>query len=151
MRRAVAIFALLATAWPHAVVLECALGSALSPADHVGHGSLAAAERGEVGGTAEHDPARGAAHHGAAHHGLHGAHHATDPGLGAASQGDDDAPAGGASCAMVMACGLVMIQSADGPSPAAAASTPDPDLTPSLDTPSATDLTADPPPPRRHA
>jgi hypothetical protein len=52
---------------------------------------------------------------------------------------------------MVMACGLVMIHAADAPSPASVASAPDLDPMPFLEVPAATDLSADPPPPRRHA
>jgi len=142
MRRAVAILALLATAWPHAVVLECALGSAWSPADHGDQAEHAAAQ---------HGPPHGSGH-GAAHPGLHGAHHAAAAGAVAdAPDGDDGAPAGNASCAMVMACGLVMIQTAGGGSPGSDASSPDPGVTRSASAPSTTDLASDTPPPRRHA
>jgi len=144
MRRAFAVLALLATSWPHAVVLECALGASPpaaegeapagteAPAHHAGH---AAAQQG--------------AGHAAAHHGLHGSHRSSD--LGARAEGDEGAPGGGASCAMVMACGLVMIQALGPASPAADASSPDAWAASSTETPSAADLSAEPPPPRRHA
>jgi hypothetical protein len=126
MRRTFALLALLATSWPHAVALECALASAASA-------------------TAEVSP------HGA--HGHPGAHagmtHGRTPHSRAASDGS--APPGGPDCAMVMACGLVMIQTEGEATSMWRVSGPDTGRFPSVDTPSTADLVADPPPPRRNA
>jgi hypothetical protein len=116
MRRTIALIALLVTAWPHAAVLECALG--------------AEAPGGEP-----------------AHHASHGADRAHGPW----AHGDADVPSGGSQCAMVMACGLAMIRT-DGIE-RSRPETGDPEVVSQtfLTPPAATDLTSDPPPPRRHA
>ena len=135
MRRTLALLALLATSWPHVAVLECALGSTGASAAAPGHHGAAA--HAEPGSTAHH----GAAHHGAGHEGRLDDH---------ASSGGS-APAGGLQCAMVMACGLVMIQSGSGTAVAETRSGPEEAFEPSVDPPAAAVLSADPPPPRRYA
>ena len=123
MRRTFALLALLATSWPHAVALECALASAVSVTP-------------EMSAHGQPD----------AHAGMN---HGPTRGSGAASDGS--APPEGGDCAMVMACGLVMIQADGGASSMGRASGPDTGRFPSVDTPSTADLVADPPPPRRNA
>jgi hypothetical protein len=130
MRRTLAVLALLATTWPHAVVLECALGSTPSSERTGQH-------------PAAHAGAEGSAHHGAAHHGA-GHEHRSDGSAGSA-------PAGGSQCAMLMACVTAMIRSVSGTAVMEAGSAPQDGFPPSLDAPAAADLAADPPPPRRSA
>ena len=140
MRRTFAVLALLATSWPHAVVLECALGSTSPSGDQTSqHGATA------------HPGAEGAGQYGAAHHGAshHGAGHEHRTGDRTAS--DVGPPGGGLQCAMVMACGLVMMQSEAAAPLAESRSVRNTVFQPSLDAPSAADLATDPPPPRRHA
>jgi len=120
MRRAFAALALLTTAWPHVVVLECALGSAPAAAPHQHH--AAPAHTGS-----DHDHAMGSV--------------AED-----ASQGDAPTP-----CTMVMACGLVMLEAHAAASVAELASSTDVHVFRVPRAPSAVELTADPPPPRRSA
>jgi hypothetical protein len=129
MRRTLALLALLATSWPHVVALECALGSA----------APAAAEEGRHG-------AHGAHGHADAHAGMkHG--HTED----SRTPSDGTTAPGGGDCALVMACGLVMIR-ADGEAMATErASRPEIGRSPSVDAPSTTVPVADPPPPRRNA
>lgn len=123
MRRTFALLALLATSWPHAVALECALASAVSATPEVSaHG------------------------HPDAHAGMT---HGPTQGSGAASDGS--APPDGRDCAMVMACGLVMIQTEGEASSMERTSGPESGRFPSVDAPSTADLVADPPPPRRNA
>lgn len=125
MRRTFALLALLATSWPHAVALECALASA-APA--------APAEAGHHGG----------------HAGEHaGMSHGHSPESHAA--GSEHVPVGGGDCALVMACGLVMIQTEGERASTERASAPEPHVFTPLDTPTAAVLVADPPPPRRNA
>jgi hypothetical protein len=126
MRRTFALLALVATSWPHVVVLECALGSTplLEPAESSHHAA----------------PAHAAAHHGAGH---------DDSRTSAAN--DEGAPTHGPGCAMVMACGLVMIGSAGDTTSEPAASMQDAGRFPAVKPPSGADPVADPPPPRRHA
>jgi hypothetical protein len=127
MRRSLAILALLATSWPHVVVLECALGSA-SPA--------AAQQAGHEG---RHAHARG-------HRGTANGH-----GMGLRVESTADVSEGAQQCAMVMACGLVMIQAESRAAAAMQASAPDAGPVGAVNAPSTADLEADPPPPRRHA
>jgi hypothetical protein len=126
MRRTFALLALLATSWPHAVALECALASAASA-------------------TAEVSP-HGAHGHPDAHAGMTHAH--TQDSRAAS---DESAPPGGRDCAMVMPCGLVMILTEGDATSTELSSAPDAGQFPSVDTPSTTILVADPPPPRRNA
>ena len=145
MRRTLAVLALLATSWPHVMVLECALGSG-----DLSDGPEATADAGTFG--ADHEG------HGHAHHGQHATHHlagvdaqrAGDP-AGPRAQPPSSAPIGGQQCAMVMACGLVMMRSGGAPAEALA---PEPAAGPSARTlaiPSAVELAADTPPPRPSA
>jgi hypothetical protein len=136
MRRTLAVLALLATSWPHVVVLECALGS---PAPDAG----AEARQGGMAALA-------GGHHG--HQGRRsrqGAGHEQGPAPSAGSHAD--AAPGGLPCAMVMACGLLMIQAEREASAGVAPTAPRRMTRHVLETPSAVDLVADPPPPRRRA
>ncbi|HUF76687.1 MAG TPA: hypothetical protein VMM35_10430 [Longimicrobiales bacterium] len=135
MRRTFAVLALLTTSWPHAVALECTLGSTPPSAEQASHHGPAAPAGAE-----------GSAHHGAAHHGAGHQH-----GTGDHARSDAGTAAGGLQCAMVMACGLVMMQSESGIAVADARSAPEAAFRPSLDAPAAAELAAEPPPPRRDA
>ena len=126
MRRTFALLALLATSWPHAVALECALGSAASATAEVSH--------------------HAANGHPDAHAGMT---HGRTQDSRAASDGSD--PPGGRDCALLMACGLVMIQTEGEATSMERASGPDAGRFPAVETPSTADLVADPPPPRRNA
>lgn len=141
MRRTLALLALLATSWPHAVVLECALASE-PPAEETG----AAMHAGPSAGQDENRRA----HHGGHHHGGGDAHHGSDP-AGPRTDASSDAPPGGPQCAMVMACGLVMAQAGPGPAQEATSDTRagPPARTPAA--PLAVELSADTPPPRLSA
>jgi hypothetical protein len=145
MRRTLALLALLATSWPHVAALECALGATELPAP-----AEAARDRGSARGGHGHDP-HGHSTHG---HGAHGREARGGPPDGTALHAGpeaDGAPTGGPQCALVMACGLVMIQADPStadlgqPSPCAAGRGA------AIDAPQAAVLVADPPPPRRIA
>ena len=134
MRRTLALLALLATSWPHVVVLECALGS---------RGPATAHEAGEHG------------HHGGgdAHHGGGDAHHAGDNAghAGHRAEAPSDGPLGGTQCAMVMACGLVMIRAGDDAAEEVAPRSAGDARVRTLSSPAAVDLVAETPPPRPSA
>ena len=120
------------TSWPHAVVLECALG--------LGTGAPTAE-------AAEHT-AHGGASHG--HHGGGHGHHGGEP-AGQQAEPGPDAPVGGQQCAMVMACGLVMMRAGGA---AAAEAAPEKDARVAarpMAAPIAVDLGAETPPPRLNA
>ena len=146
MRRTLAVLALLATSWPHVMVLECALGSVSHEDEH---------EAAVDAGTSRGLDREG---HGHEHHGHHPTHHPVGvdarhvgDGAGPRAEPSSSAPVGGQQCAMVMACGLVMMQSG---AAAAEAVAPEPATDPSaraLGAPAAFELTADTPPPRRNA
>lgn len=126
MRRTLALIALLATSWPHAVALECAVASASRSGAEAGH-------------EAQH-------RHG---HGHAGTLHALPPGPSTAT--DDDVPTGGRECAMVMACGLTMLRTEGDHASAVPASRPEAGHVAAPETPTGAIMVVDPPPPRRHA
>ena len=132
MRRTLALLALLATAWPHAVVLECALGvgTAESTSEAAEHGAHAPTSHGH-------------------HAGGHG-HHGGDPTPGQAEPGSD-VPLGGPQCTMVMACGLVMMRAADEAAEDVAPGTGAGVAAQPMSPPIAVDLSAETPPPRLNA
>jgi hypothetical protein len=142
MRRTFALLALLATSWPHAAALECALASTPSvpgeASGHVHHGP----------GDAHATPSRGHEH---GHEHGHARGHEPAHDHGPLSAGDGGGPTGARDCAKVMACGLVMIQSEREATARERVGGPDVGPFPAIDAPSTTVLTADPPPPRRNA
>lgn len=132
MRRTLAVLALVATSWPHAVVLECALGSTSVPSGAV---------------PAHHGAGHSDAHHGSPGH--HGSHLAAGGAAGAV--GDQGTPSGGAACAMAMACGLTMLKAAGDALASPGVGTPDAAPAASLLPPAPAELTGEAPPPRRNA
>ena len=145
MRRTLAVLALLATSWPHVVVLECALVSAAPRAAAAAAAPGPPTHSGTHPGT-HHGPPPHAGGLAAIHHGV-GHEHVPVPAAGT----DAEAPPGGLACGMVMACGLVMIRAEGEASGAVASLAPQRMVPRTLAVPSAADLAADPPPPRDNA
>lgn len=149
MRRTLALLALLATSWPHVVVLECALGSGGPAMGHEAgeHGAVSPA--GTQPRTAQH--AHGRSPQGAhRHHGGGDAHHAGDH-TGHRAEPPSDGPLGSPQCAMVMACGLVMIRAGDDVAEEVAPKATGDATVRTLSSPTAEEPSADPPPPRLNA
>jgi hypothetical protein len=130
MRRTIALVALLATSWPHAVALECVLGSAAP----------------ETADVSTHR-AEGHAHgHGHAHGGM-----TYGPTRGSGTVSERGAPPAASDCAQVMTCGLVMIRTEGEGTGTPRTSERDAGGFPIVGTPTTTVPVADPPPPRRNA